>query len=369
MISPATIAIDCRKIADYGIGTYIRGLVRGLAELDGESRYRLLAPASGKQLLAGLPPNFEWVEEDSPGYSLREQVAVSRRLGELAPDLFHSPHYVLPAKTPKRVVVTIHDLIHLVHPEFLPNRLALSYARFMLQRAARRASRILTVSEATARDLNGRLGIPAARIAAIWNGVDERFRAVIPREDLAGRLSALGLEPGYFLFVGNPKPHKNLETLLAAFAGLDSASSRLVIVGEKGAHREKDRDARVVSIGRIEDPLLPVLYAGAAALVFPSLYEGFGLPVVEAMASGTPVIVSTTPAVAEVAGAAALQVDPLDVSEWTRAMRRILTEPGLSDELSLRGRERAAAFSWNETARRTLAIYREVLAEGAGGPA
>jgi glycosyltransferase involved in cell wall biosynthesis len=365
MSAPATIVIDARKIADYGIGTYIRGLVRGLAALDGESRYRLLAPAGGRQLLAGLPSNFGWVEEDSPGYSLREQVAVSRRLGELAPDLFHSPHYVLPAKTPKRVVVTIHDLIHLVHPEFLPNRLALSYARFMLQRAVRRATRILTVSEATARDLTGRLGIPAARIAAIWNGVDERFREATPRAATVERLAVLGLEPGYFLFVGNPKPHKNLETLLAAFAGLESASARLVIAGEKRAHKEKDRDSRVVSLGRIDDPLLPALYGGAAALVFPSLYEGFGLPVVEAMAAGAPVLASSTPAVAEVAGSAAVLVDPLDVDGWTKAMRRLQTDPELRDDLARRGRERAAAFSWIETARRTLAVYREVLAGGA----
>lgn len=362
-----TIAIDARKVADYGIGTYIRGLIRGLAELDRDSSYRLLAPEAGRTLLPDLPSNFSWVEESAPGYSLREQLAMSRRLGEIAPDLFHSPHYVLPAKTPAKVVVTIHDLIHLVHPEFLPNRLALSYARFMLRRAARRASRVLTVSEATASDLRDRLAVPPERIATIWNGVDERFRDEIPAARVREELSGLGIEPGYLLFVGNPKPHKNLETLVSAFSALSSPSARLLLVGSKSAPTGDPGEARVTSIGRVDDAKLPFLYRGALALCFPSLYEGFGLPVVEAMASGTPVIASTTPAVAEIAGGAdgaALLVDPRSVESWTAAMRDLLANDVRRRELAERGRRRAGAFSWKETARRTLEVYRSVLAEG-----
>jgi glycosyltransferase involved in cell wall biosynthesis len=361
-----TIAIDARKLADYGIGTYLRGLIGGLAALDRDTRYLLLAPRERRDLLPGLPDNFEWVHEGSPGYSVREQLALSRTLSRLAPDLFHAAHYVLPARTPPRTVVTIHDLIHLAHPEFLPNRMALPYARFMLRRAARRARRILTVSEATARDLRERLGVGAERIVAIWNGVDERFREPLDDGELRRRLAAFGLEPGYFLFVGNPKPHKNLERLLAAFARVAEPAAQLVVVGERGAKRsDQATDRRVLSLGRLADGDLPALYRGAGALLFPSLYEGFGLPVVEAMAAGVPVIASSTPAVAEIAGDAALLVDPLDVAGFARAMERLLAEPELQRSLSAAGTARAAAFTWANTARRTLAVYREVLAEPA----
>jgi alpha-1,3-rhamnosyl/mannosyltransferase len=364
-----TIAIDARKIADFGIGTYIRGLVGALGHLDRETRYLLLAPAAGRErseLAASLPPNFAWVEQDSPGYSLREQFALSRQLAGLAPDLFHAPHYVLPARTPPRVVVTIHDLIHLIHPEFLPNRLALPYARFMLKRAARRATRILTVSEATAADLVSHLGLPRERIVAAWNGVDERFRTPISEPELRARLATHALSPGYFLFVGNPKPHKNLEMLLSVFEAVEPKSARLVIVGEKGSNRGVPaRDSRVLRLGRLADDELPAIYRGAAALLFPSLYEGFGLPVAEAMSAGVPVVASSTPAVAEIAGDAALPVDPRDREGWADAIRRVLGEPELRARLANRGLARSAEFRWEEVGRRTLEVYRTALSEGA----
>lgn len=360
-----TIAIDARKLADFGIGTYLRGLIGGLAAIDAESRYVLLAPREQREQLADLPANFAWIDEASPGYSLREQLTLSRRLDEISPDLFHAPHYVLPALTPARTIVTIHDLIHLVHPEFLPHPLALPYARFMLRRAARRARRIVTVSQATAHDLSARLGVAAERIVVAWNGVDDRFRAPVAASELARRLGALGLEAGYLLFVGNPKPHKNLERLRAAFAAVAAPGATLVIAGGAARPSHAAPDRRIVELGRVSVNDLPFLYRGAAALLFPSLYEGFGLPVAEAMAAGTPVIASSTAAVAEVAGEAALLVDPLDVAGWSAAIARLLAEPELGRALAARGRERAESFRWEHTARRTLEAYRAVLAERA----
>ena len=243
------IAIDARKVADFGIGTYLRGLLGGLAGLDSTSRYLLLAPPAAKELLPDLPGNFRWIEEDAPGYSLREQWSVGRQLVRHRPDLFHSPHYVLPLRTPTRVVVTIHDLIHLLLPELLPNRLALRYARFFLRRAVDRADRILTVSAATAADLERHLGVPAERITVTWNGVDDAFRRRLDGAELERELAELGLTPGYFLFLGNPKPHKNLERTLRAFA----RPSAEIPVSDPGCRRPADARRARRRLGRRRD--------------------------------------------------------------------------------------------------------------------
>lgn len=372
-----TIAIDARKLADFGIGTYLCGLLGALGRLDTETRYLLLAPRSARDLLPGLPGNFHWLDEDAPGYSLREQWSVGQHLVRHRPDLFHSPHYVLPLRTPVPVVVTIHDLIHLALPELLPNRLALPYARFFLRRAVRRAEVILTVSEATAADLERRLGVARERIAVIWNGVDDAFRRRLEPAELERELAALGLTPGYFLCLGNPKPHKNLERVLRAFARLPPDERRLVIAGapEAGApadqiaswRRELGLGDRLQILGRIAPGRLPALVQGAVALVFPSLYEGFGLPLAEAMAAGTPVVASTTPALVEIAGGAAELVDPLEVGAIAAAMARLAGDPARRRELEQAGRARAELFRWDSTAARTLAVYRQVLARSAAG--
>lgn len=374
-----TIAVDARKLADFGIGTYLRGLLGALGRIDSESRYLLLAPAEARELLPGLPANFSWIEEDAPGYSLREQWSIGQHLARHRPDLFHSPHYVLPLRTPTKVVVTIHDLIHLLFPEFLPSPMALLYARVLMRRAIRRADRILTVSRATAADLELHLGVERSRIAVTWNGVDERFRRRLAPEELRRELSSLDLSPGYFLFLGNPKPHKNLERVLRAFASLPADGRRLVVAGapESGAvadeiaawSRDLHLGPRLTVLGRIAEERLPALVQGAVALVFPSLYEGFGLPMAEAMAAGTPVVASTTPALTEIAGAAAELVDPLDVEAIAGAMARLAGSPALRRELAEAGLARAEAFRWETTAAQTLAVYRQVMmgASAAGG--
>ena len=375
-----TIAVDARKLADFGIGTYLRGLLGALGRIDSESRYLLLAPAGARELLPGLPANFSWIEEDAPGYSLREQWSIGQHLARHRPDLFHSPHYVLPLRTPTKVVVTIHDLIHLLFPEFLPHPLALPYARLLLRRAVRRADRILTVSAATASDLERHLGVARERIDVVWNGVDDAFRRRREPAGLAPELDGLGLAPGYFLFLGNPKPHKNLERVVRAFARLPPDGRRLVVAGAADTAdaaaihlwaRELALGERLIVLGRIAQDRLPALVQGALALVFPSLYEGFGLPLVEAMAAGTPVIASTTPALVEIAGGAAELVDPLDVGAIAGAMALLAADPGRCSALGRAGLERADAFRWESTAAGTLAVYQRVLAGAAtqGRPA
>lgn len=370
-----SIAIDARKLADFGIGTYLRGLLGALGRLDTASRYLLLAPAAARELLPGLPANFTWIAEDAPGYSLREQWSIGRHLGRLRPDLFHSPHYVLPLRTPTRVVVTIHDLIHLLFPEFLPNPLAKAYAHLLMRRAVRRAARILTVSAATAADLVQHLGVARERIDVTWNGVDDAFRRRREARELDRELAGLGLCEGYFLFLGNPKPHKNLERVVRAFARLPHDRRRLVIAGvleagrEAASLRQWARELalgdRLVILGRLPPERLPALVQGALALVFPSLYEGFGLPLAEAMASGTPVVASTTPALVEIAGGAAELVDPRDTGAIAGAMARLAGDPERRQQLAEAGLLRSDAFRWEATAAQTLEVYRRVIAEAA----
>lgn len=368
-----TIAIDARKIADFGIGTYVRGLVGALARLDAAHRYLLLAGPEGPESLPNLPGNFRWLDERSPGYSLAELVALPRALRREGADLFHAPHYVLPIGLPCPAVVTVHDLIHLRFPG-QRTWLELTYARWMIGRATRLAERVLAVSEATASELAERFGVDRGRLEVIANGVDDAFRRELPETELAGALAELGLARGYLLFVGNPKPHKNLERLLAAYAELRAGRAEtpvLVLAGDRDGDRSPvpgwiaaaGLEGSVVRLGHLPAERLPALYRGAAVLIQPSLWEGFGLPVAEAMAAGVPVVAAERGALPEVAGDAARLVDPEDPAAIAWAVAGLLDDPAAAAELGRRGQARAAAFRWQETARRTLAVYRRVLGE------
>lgn len=374
---PPTIGIDVRKLADFGIGTYVRGLLGGLVRLPFAARFVLFAGRAA--LDAGLPAlddRFRVVRTESPGYSLRELAALggALRAPGLGLGLYHATHYVLPYGLPCPAVVTVHDLIHLQRPEQLAGgRLAGLYARAMLGRAVRRARRLLTVSRATADDLVSRLGAAPGRIEVIPNGVDPVFFADPGPAARRAALGALGLEPPYLLFLGNPKPHKNVGRLLAAFARLDPATTPPLVLGgarpsERAALEEEVRRAglggRIVCLGHLPASVLPALYRGATLFLFPSLAEGFGLPVLEAMASGTPVVASRIPALRELAEGCAELVDPLSETAIADAVARLLGDETRRAALSTRGRERARQFDWEATARRTAAAYAAALAGG-----
>jgi glycosyltransferase involved in cell wall biosynthesis len=372
-----TVAIDARKIADFGIGTYVRGLVGALARLDHAVRYLLLAGPDGPAALPHLPGNFRWLEERSPGYSLRELVSVARSLRRERVDLFHAPHYVVPFALPCPFVVTVHDLIHLRFPEHR-SRLELAYARTMIGRAVRRAERVIAVSRSTAEELSASFPAAAGKLEVIPNGVDEVFRHPPSDAETRSALAGAGLEPGYLLFVGNPKPHKNLERLLAAYRRLldrRPAAPPLVLVGEREGVRSPvaswiaraGLEGRVRRLGHQPAGQLPALYRGASMLLQPSLWEGFGMPVAEAMAAGTPVVAGARGALPEVAGDAALLVDPEDTEALCRAISQLLDDPARRAELGDRGRARAGAFHWDDCARRTLEVYRRALGSGYGG--
>jgi len=323
------IGIDCRKIADFGIGTYIRGLLGALADLGGYE-YIAFGPRS---IDSTLPSGVVHVVVDAPKYSIRELFTVGRNIRL---DLFHAPHYVVPfLRVP--FVVTIHDLIHLHHR----NPLARTYARTMIGRAVRRSRRVITVSSSVRDDVVGVFGYPE-KIAVTPNGLDPIFAP-------AGKKA----ESRYFLFVGNDKPHKNVDRLMEAFARVTDA--QLVLAGGE-FERFRNRD-RVVLAGFVPQEELAALYRGAIALVIPSLEEGFGLPALEAMACGAPVITSTAPALIEITGDAALHVDARSIDAIADAMTRVLRDPSSRDLMIARGLDRVKNFTWRRCAELTREIY------------
>jgi glycosyltransferase involved in cell wall biosynthesis len=365
---PYTIGLDARKIQDFGIGTYIRNLVLALARIDRENRYVLLVRPQDRDLLRDLPENFAAAVESAPVYSVRELVSLSWSLYRRRLDLYHSTHYVLPAVVRSPVVVTIHDIIHLLYPEFLPSNLAFLYAQRMIRRSLARGDRIIAVSQNTKADLMQYFDVDGRKIQVVYNGVEDAFRRRLPSEELERWLRDLGIERPYLLFVGNPKPHKNLDTVVKAYARarrMAQFDAPLVCVGNRGASEFRIRQRadhlgiadRVRLLGHVAQEALPAIYQGATLFLYPTLYEGFGLPVVEAMASGLPVITSNTSALKEIAEGYAHLVDPLDVDGMAKAIAHCMGDAEHRAALARLGSRRAEEFRWEVTAKKTLEIY------------
>jgi glycosyltransferase involved in cell wall biosynthesis len=366
------ISIDARKLHDFGIGTYIRNLLQQLARIDQVNEYVLLCRPVDVAVAAELGPNFRAVAEPAKPYSLREQFRVPIDLRREQVDLFHAPHYVLPPLAQCKMVVTIHDVIHLLFPQYLPNRLAYAYARASLWAATKRADRILTVSETSKNDILRRFKVPAQKIVVIYNAFDERFKMQPSEEDVTRVRERYQLNHRFVLYVGNIKPHKNLERLIDAFdrlrrGGFDDL--RLLIIGDeiskfpalrRAVHRHK-LHKHVRFLGFVPIETLAVLYRLADVFVFPSLYEGFGLPPIEAMASGAPVVTSNVSSLPEVVGDAALLVDPYDPDSIADGCRQVLTDAQLRATLCARGRAQAEKYSWRQSIEQVHQIYMEVL--------
>lgn len=366
------IAIDARKLSDFGIGTYIRNLITALSELDPENQYVLFAGQQGSQELWDLPDNFRLVVERSPSYSVRELIALSWRLFRLRVDLYHSTHYVLPAVVPCRAVVTIHDIIHLLYPEFLPSPLAFFYAQRMIRRSLSRGDRIIAVSQNTKTDLMDYFKVDGRKIRVVYSGVTDRYRQRLPAAEVSAWLEEFGVDQPYLLFVGNPKPHKNLDNVVKAYARaleIFDFEADLVCVGDRDGLEFKIRQRaeqtgltdRIKLVGHVPEEALPALYQGAMLFVFPTLYEGFGLPVIEAMASGVPVVTSNTSALREIAEGYGHLVNPLDVEEIARAIAQCMADTEHRQALIKLGLKRADDFQWDRTAEKTLEVYRAAL--------
>jgi glycosyltransferase involved in cell wall biosynthesis len=280
---------------------------------------------------------------------------------------------VLPPLVPCRSVVTIHDCIHLMFPQYLPNRAAYAYAKAAMWGAARRSDVIITVSEASKRDIQRFFNVPAHKIVVVYNAIDERFWVTPAEEDVARVRERYQLDHRFVLYVGNIKPHKNLVRLIEAFDELRKQDDglKLLIIGDeisklpalrRAVHHHK-LHKHVRFLGYLSDETLGILYRLAAVFAFPSLYEGFGLPPLEAMASGTPVVTSNLSSLPEVTAGAAELVDPYDVTSIGNGLRRVLESPALAAEMSRKGLLRAREFSWERSVATTRQVYADV---GAG---
>ena len=358
-----------------GAGVYTYQLVRALAELPGEQRFFVFARPGLFDDVAAKQPRLRVIHIDSQSRATRlawEQAILPLLLRRLRIDVLHSPHHHTPLAARLPRVVTFHDVTFLLLPSRYPPVRRL-YMAGVTRAAARVADAIVTPSRTVQRDVTGRLGVPAERVVAIPEAAGPQFMPIEDERTLARVRQQHQLPSRYILSVGSLEPGKNRARLIEAYARLcsEGVECPLVIVGQpawryEGDHelvRQLGLDGLVRFLGYVPDDDLPVLYSAATFLAFPSLYEGFGLPVLEAMACGTPVVTSDISAPAEVAGNAALLVDPYDVSALAQAMGRLLSDASLRAELSMRGLERARQFSWQRTARETLSLYQIVAAQ------
>lgn len=380
------VAFDARHLRDFGIGTYIRNLLRALGNLDHENRYTITAFPGDVKDFDGLPANFKLVTYTRSDLDLRDLAAFPLFVRQFQPDLYHMPLNRVPYWMPKPYVVTIHDMSVLLFEQVSSWRQSLRH--YLFRRGLLRADKVIAVSEATRRDVEHYLNIPASRIRRIYNAPDPRFAAHPNPADAraAGPGSAdherrrilerYQISYPYLLYTGTIRPQKNIPRMVEAFAVLRGdlenhpvySDLRLIIIGDEVSRNPTVRQAvnkthmeqAVRFLGFVPFDTLRVFYESAAAFVFPSLYEGFGLPPLEAMASGTPVVTSNVSSLPEVTGDAAMIVNPDNVFDIARGIREVLLDASLRRDLVARGYSQAASFSWDVTAREVLDTYREV---------
>jgi alpha-1,3-rhamnosyl/mannosyltransferase len=370
--------LDTRTANDHfpGIGRYVINLARAMAPplAPDEDLILLHDPSQPSHWDLGslTGEQVEVVETSLTPFSPRQQWIVPRLLRGLSADLYHSPYYLMPYRPDVPTLVTIHDLIPMRFPEYYSPTQRLIFA-VTVRLAIRAAQRVIAVSRATARGLQDLLGLSETRTAVVPEAADPAFYPR-PAAQVEAVRSKYGLSGPYLLYLGSNKPHKNLTRLVKAWAQVYDAqhatrSSHLVIAGVWDArYPEPSQRAEQLNLtesvrwlGPVPETDLPALYTGATVFVFPSLYEGFGLPVLEAMACGIPVACANTSALPEVAGDAALLFDPNVVDSVAQALSQLLEDPELRAHLIRQGLRRAAQFSWDRTARETLNQYRGLL--------
>jgi glycosyltransferase involved in cell wall biosynthesis len=366
------IAIDASTISTQGgPRTYVLGLIEALLRIDSCNEYVVFYndpvhlgrfPLAKEVVLPGKNPLARlW----------REHVLLPLACRSERVDLLHCPKSAIPYFSPCPVVVTLHDLIPLKHPE-TEKFAAQLYWRLQIPIAARRSSFIITDSEHARREIMESFGCPPEKVQAIMLGFNPLMTHARTVAEGEGVRQKYGLPTDYLLYVGTIQPRKNLDTLIQAFHQLKSSgpfAGKLVIVGRKGwlyeqlfvRIKELGLESEIIFTGFVPDEELPYIYDSAKAFLYLSLFEGFGLPPLEAMACGVPVITSNTTSIPEVVGDAGITVSPTDVDAVVLALKQVLADPLLAAKMQESGRNRARLFSWESAARETLVTYGRVV--------
>ena len=384
---PLRIAIDARRIGDFGVGTYLRNLIRSLEKLDQANQYTLIRTAADLAEFTNLQRNFETVVFEKGNRTALSQIRYTMFLKQQGADVYHIPVNMVPTLMPRPYIVTVHDVGDLVFSSRRGWRDHMELYR--LRRGLLRADCVIAVSTATRRDLENFVGIPSNRIRTIYNAPDPAFSerpspavACVGDEgfqyppDMQRILDRYQINYPFLLYAGRTNPRKNIARLVEAFAVLSGElqndpvykNLRLIIIGDEISKHPRVRRAVIQSrvehtvrfLGFVPIDTLRVFYQAAAAFVFPSLYEGFGLPPLEAMACGTPVVTSNVSSLPEVVGDAAAIVNPENVFDIARGVREVLLDPNLRARLVHRGFEQLKQFSWDRAASEVLATYQEV---------
>jgi glycosyltransferase involved in cell wall biosynthesis len=371
----AHLLAHTRTFRRAGVSNYVEALLHGLGAIDRQNRYSVYTTRGLGARALGLPPNFRVRPSRLPTINPRVRIPWEQllapallRLGRA--DVYHGVLNVMPLASPVPSVVTIHDLSPFLFPQTF-RRVNRIYTRWAIRVACRRAARILAVSEFTKQEIVRWMRVPPEHVVVTYNAADDRF-APPSAEELAIFRRQKGLPERFVLFLGTLEPRKNLPLLLDAYAMVArSIDAPLLIAGSQGwlyepvlAKAEQlGLGDRLRFVGYVDQADQHLWYAAATVFAFPSLYEGFGMPPLEAMASGTPVVVSSSSSLPEVVGDAGLVVSPSDPEELADALHRVVTDETLRAELRMRGLAQARRFSWRNTAERTLEVYREAVGD------
>lgn len=370
------IAIDIRKINEFGVGTYIWNLVRNIANVDPRNEYLLVGSKRNFHELGPLPTNFRHLYESGEETLWRNHCAIPLTLRRNSIDIFHVPHHEAPLVSPCKLVVTMHDCVHLLFPQEGSSRFHNYRMYLRTRRVVESASHVVAVSKSTKADLVHIFDLAESNISVIYNALDERFAQSAAPDERKEVLERYQLKDPFILYSGKIRPHKNLHRLIEAFAVLKAELAederykfiKLIIIGDELSKHQYLR-LTVVRSGAQQDvrffgfvpyPTLRVFYQSAALFAFPSLYEGFGLPPLEAMANRAPVLASNTSSLPEVLGEGALLVNPENVFEIARGMKTILSDEALRQRLMQKGIEQVAKFSWNLAAQKVVQTYQAI---------
>jgi glycosyltransferase involved in cell wall biosynthesis len=372
------IAIDIRRMTEFGVGTYIRNVVRTLGRLDHETTYLLIGSTTKIQEIGPLPPNFRAIPFTEPERSLKSFWEFRAVVNRLDCDLVHIPNlFSVPRGLPCPYVMTVHDMLEHMSRARQPGGFWGSLHFQLTKRVLSGAARIFAVSNFTKSEMENLFGIPSERIEVVHNAIDERFlrghATTADRQLIAERY--LVTYP-FLLYAGRISPHKNVVRMIEAFSALKAELEKeqafpdlkLIIIGDDLSGNPDLRRTVIRSgvqndvrfLGFVPVEVLRIFYDAAKIFVFPSLYEGFGLPPLEAMAHGTPVVTSNVSSLPEVVGNAAVLVNPENVFEIMRALHRVLLDQPLRDKMKERSYQQATKFSWEKSVRRIMETYQNV---------